>query len=381
MFSANGDEHEDWKFSKLHKIVLGLDGGDLASELAQYPEAVNSTDSAGMSALLWAARKGDNVAVELLLKANADPNMTDGVRSTAFLEAAKSGSVACAKLLLAANANVRHGDASGKTTLHYAAEYAKSKDMILLLVAAGATINKPTDIGGSPLFFTCFYDNIIAATTLLDLGADTEFQDPDGDTPLCEALFRRADRVTKLLLERGACYTLIASNGDSIPHLAAKSGGTATLDILLAAELKGIDPYMQNRDGKTAIRIAQERSPMPPGFLEKMYELVMGIDTRNLRLAQVPKQDRHRPAIPPVGPSRAVTITEAFSTSWDMAKRLSRYCSNRALVLRALGQSALQQYRFIGLSVGWAIGIIAAVMILLRRPSSTAGSESRQMQS
>ena len=141
MFPARSDELEDWQFSKLHKIVLGLDGGDLKSELDQHPEAVNTTDSTGMSALLWAARSGDDIAVELLLKANADPNLVDSSGVAALSEAARFGSVACTKLLLAANANVHQGNASSHSALHYTAESTDSKDLIRMLVEAGANTN------------------------------------------------------------------------------------------------------------------------------------------------------------------------------------------------------------------------------------------------
>ena len=346
---------------------------------------------------MWAARRDDDVAVKLLLEANANPNLMDNKGFTALFEATWSRSATCTKLLLAANANVEHINAASSSILHHAAERAECKDFIWLLVAAGANINMRNMIGSSPLAGTCYQDNLIAATTLLDLGADIDSQDFEGDTPLLDAVFQHADRVTQLLLQRGACYTLIASNGDSILHLAAKSGGTRTLNILIAAELKGIDPYAQNRDGKTATRVAQERSAMPPDFLPKIYELVMGIDTRNLRLAQMPKQDTRPPNASRVGTARAaMPLAKAFRTSWDVADSLTRHCSNRAILLgafvrnaaleqshqvQATAQSRLQRHPFISLFVGWAVGIITAVVILSRSPSSTGNSESRQMES
>ena len=393
LFPAKDNEHEDWQFSKIHKIILGLDSGDLRSEVAQFPGTVNSLDSIGMSPLLWAARMGDDATLDLLLKANADSNLVNIQGDTALCEAVRSGSAVCIKLLLAANAAVLHNGALGYTALHLAAEHGASKDIIQLLVEAGADVNIRNQFGASPLTTTTFMDNLIIATILLDLGADVNLQDYDGDTPLCEALLRHADKVTQLLLQRGASYTLIASNGDSILHLAAKSGGTATLEILIAAQLKGIDPYMQNRDGKTATIIAQERSPTPPGFLPKMYELIMDIDTRNIRLARIPKQETRTPTASGVGMSRAITRFWDFASTsirggLDGAVLYSQFARNAAHELphqvRGMTQSRLQRHPFTVLFVGfvgWTIGIITAVVIMSRMPASPIKSESSQMES
>ena len=390
-------EHDEWQFSKLHKIIIGLHGGDLKLEIAQNLNSINATDFTGKSALTWAALKGNDVAVKLLLKANADPNLADNRGNIALFEAARYNSVTCAKLLLAANANVQHNNAQLYGALHCAAELSKSEDMIRLLIEAGASINIRNIYGSSPLASTCIQDNFIAATTLLNLGASIDIQDYDGDTPLYEALLRCADRVTQLLLQRGACYTRIASNGDSVLHLAAKCGGTETLNILIAAELTGIDPYAENRDGKTATRIAQERSPRPPGFLEKIYELIMGIDTRNIRLAQTPKQDTQPSDALKQQTARAVPpLVKTPRTSWDVALSLIRRCSIQAFLpsafarnvtrgrfyqMQVIAQSRLQQNPFGGLFVGWAISIITAAIILFCVPPSREDLKGYQMES
>ena len=367
MFPARGDEHEDWGFSKLHKIILRLDGGDFELEIAQHTAAINAIDSTGRSALYWATKRGDDDVVELLLKANADPNLADNRGTTALSEAARLDSVACMKLLLAANADVHSCDTLLYSALHCAAEFAGSKDLIQLLVQAGADVHRRSIYGGSPLFLTPIHDNLDAATSLLDLGADIESQDHDGDTVLCQTLFQRADEVTRLLLQRGACYTLNDSNGDSRLHLAAKSGGTTTLDILTAAELRGIDPYAENRDGKTAIIIAQERSPMPPGFLEKMYALVMDIEARNLRLAQMPKHDSQSPG----GASRT-KIPRATAVHKQDQKQLSTR-------LRKFAFKHAQDWRNISLLI---LGIAVVVLSMRTAPNSvpvTSSAVSKQV--
>ena len=119
-------------------------------------------------------------------------------------EAVWSGSVACTKLLLAANANVNQTSVLSLGAFHYAAKFAESEDIIKVLVGAGANINILSNFGSSPLASTTYRDNLSAATTLLDLGAEVDSPDNEGDTPLCEALFRRANKVTRILLQRGA---------------------------------------------------------------------------------------------------------------------------------------------------------------------------------
>ena len=352
------------------------------------------TDSTGKTALSWAARRGDDAALDLLLKAGADVSITDNLESSPLSLAARSGSVACITLLLAANADIHHKDKSFFSTLHYAAirhrevNDADSGHMLKLLIRAGGDPNARDDVGCTPLVWTIRHDNSLLAALLLDSGSDINSRDDEGDTCLHQALFDGADNVTQLLLHRGADYTILLSNGDSILHLAAKNGSIRTLDILIAADLKGIDPHDQSRDGKTAIQMAQERASKPVGFVEKMHELVMNIDARNIWLAQTQRQNDHQPAASAHASIPALKVeAKGFSTlGGHFRTSFHRYMSQAILSGSFIWNAArewirhlhdavhlrLQGRTFVTLFLGWVLGLITIWLVNHHYNSTTA---------
>ena len=77
--------------------------------------------------------------------------------------------------------------------------------------------------------------------------------------------------------------------GNSILHLAAIAGGVRTLDILLAARPGGLEPDALNRQGKTAMVLAQERRDRSEQFLDKLQGLCNGVRTQAAMEAHPPK--------------------------------------------------------------------------------------------
>ena len=156
--------------------------------------------------------------------------------------------------------------------------------------------------------------------------------------------------MIELLLQRGASYPFSSSTADSILHLTAKGGSARTLDILLAAELKGINPYAENRDDKTVTKLAQERFSRPVDSLEKVHELVMDIDTRNLRVAQIPMENPHL-----LNASKSWPIRAAVVRRWTLE------------LLFTFLRSFVQDWRNISLLV---LGIMIVVLSMRAAPSA-----------
>ena len=105
LFPSNNDYLEERQFSKLHKIVLGITSHNPSTELAVSCADIDNVDSMGYTPLLWAARRGDSEAVNLLLKAGANPNFCTSIGSSALMFAA-GGSFLCVKLLLKAGSDL-----------------------------------------------------------------------------------------------------------------------------------------------------------------------------------------------------------------------------------------------------------------------------------
>ena len=285
LFPSNNNYIEEHQFSIFHKIVLGLSYYDLEEKLAVFGDAIDSLDREGKTPLLWASCRGDTTTVRQLLKAKADPNIVSTGKIAALFGASRLRNIACVRTLLDAGANPAHIDSDRYNALHYVAnsytpENLTCRELVKILKEAGVNVNGRNINGGSPLFSAAHGDAVMSATALLDYGADIEHLDNDGDSPLHQALFYQSDEVTKLLLSRGANHTLRGSLG-SILHFAATSGTLRTLEILQNRRLNGIDPDASNRQGKSALDLAQERQTKPEGFVQKFQELLTDVRINN----------------------------------------------------------------------------------------------------
>jgi ankyrin repeat protein len=82
-------------FSCLHSVTHSSDHWALLYILCQPDIAVDERDNMGLTPLHWAALQGDEVAVEVLLKFDANPNLVDRNGLTALHWAASRGNRSC----------------------------------------------------------------------------------------------------------------------------------------------------------------------------------------------------------------------------------------------------------------------------------------------
>jgi uncharacterized protein len=155
--------------------------------------------------LVDAARAGDHEAVRRLIKNGADANQTQGDGVTALHWAARRGDEPTASVLLLAGANPRAATRSGRyTALHLAAERG-SAPIVAALIARGADVNARTTTGATALMFAAAAGDTTALTALLDAGAEANAAEAfRGQTPLIWAAAANQADVVKLLIARGA---------------------------------------------------------------------------------------------------------------------------------------------------------------------------------
>ena len=281
----DNDDYEAWRFSRIHRIVLGLLDRDLEQELLEPDVDIDCIDLEGRTTLFWASGRGDAKAVSLLLRARADVNKTNRRGRSSLM---RSRDLPCLKLLLEAGADVRAAYGRGESILHQLpTRLARSQipRAVSLLMSAGADIDAKDRWGSTPLAKTAvptYYDiQEIAIDTLLSHGAAVDSLDCDGDTALNTALFYHQNKAVTLLLQHGAAYNLVNKNGDSVLHMVAKCSDLRIIEVLNAAAIRDVDTEILNKLGRTARQEAAERVSKPEGFLEKFDELLASIYNRS----------------------------------------------------------------------------------------------------
>ncbi|MEO8681362.1 MAG: ankyrin repeat domain-containing protein [Vicinamibacterales bacterium] len=147
---------------------------DAVKALLKQGADVGAAQGDGMTALHWAAERGDTEMAELLVYAGANVAAVTRIGLYTPLHiASKSGSAGVVKALLKGGAQVdAKADPSGATPLHLAA-LAGSAAVVNLLADAKADLNaKENEWGQTPLIFAASANRVEAITALLKRGAD-----------------------------------------------------------------------------------------------------------------------------------------------------------------------------------------------------------------
>lgn len=175
----NDEEYFDSRqFPPLHKIVLGLNGADLASQLELTASQINNRDADGRTALSWAAAGGDEKAVSLLLQAKANPNIGGHDGRMPLHWAAKSSNFRIVRIVLKYKANTDPRDLWNRSPIHYAACNHAAPNMddaryVGTLIAHGADINAQDCHERTALGYAAKHNHYESLECLLRNDADT----------------------------------------------------------------------------------------------------------------------------------------------------------------------------------------------------------------
>lgn len=188
--------------------------------------AINTQDVNGNAAISFAASRGHDDIVRLLLKEKADANLPNNKGISP---------------LIAASANGR------------------DNVVRLLLDAPGMKVNAQDSYGDTAITSASFngYEDIVGL--LLDKNADVNIQDNTGFSPLMSAAQEGYLQIMKLLLDKGAKVDHKNANGNTALHTALGYSNTGIEAAKLLID-HGADLFVKNNNGKTPLDCAQSEN-------------------------------------------------------------------------------------------------------------------------
>ncbi|KAF3312506.1 hypothetical protein TWF173_007116 [Orbilia oligospora] len=174
-----------WAAEKGHEAVVRL--------LINVGAEIETKDSEGLTPLSWAVKKGHQAVLQLLINAGAETETKNIYGQTPLSWAAEKGHEAVVRLLIDAGAEIETKDIYGQTPLLRAVENG-DKEMVKLLLDAKAEIETKNSKGLTALSLASRGGYEAIVQLLLDAGAEIETKSMDDRTPLswaAEADIRR----------------------------------------------------------------------------------------------------------------------------------------------------------------------------------------------
>ncbi len=178
--------------------------------------------------------------------------------SSKIRSAAKYGDKELLTLLITAGANVNAADNDGWTPLTWAAWNGHDECVRLLLAAPGIDVNKATNDGYTPLFLAAWKGHVECVRLLLVApGIDVNKADKYGWTPLYQAALYGHVECVRLLLAAPDIDVNKADNDGRTPlyWAAFLYGHVECVRLLLAAP--GIDVNKADKNGCTPLKAAE----------------------------------------------------------------------------------------------------------------------------
>lgn len=226
-------------------------------------------------------------ALKLTVDIETRDTEQDNYRGISLAWAASFDHEAVIKLLLEAGANIEAPDCFNRTPLYVASQEGREAATKVLL-ASGANPDTQARSGGAiPLILSATKGHVMVVHHLLEAGARVNLKETDESLPWHGSL---NTKTKKVLLERynrqPSLYTEreeIGRDKDFLPAQgkikrswhqtalmkAAEEGHSATVEALLQA---GADMVAKDKDGATALELAQENKPVGIVKLLKKWE-------------------------------------------------------------------------------------------------------------
>lgn len=158
---------------------------------------------------------------------------------------------------LIAGRDVNLRDKGSQTTALEHAVRNSNREMVQLLLAAGAKANAQNEGGEGVLMMLTAEATSDLVWDLINAGADVNLRDADNNTPLIRISSINNLEAVKALIDAGAKMNVHNKQGRT-PLIEAASEGL--VNIVRALVLAGADINAKDQDGRTALSIAEENN-------------------------------------------------------------------------------------------------------------------------
>lgn len=205
--------------------------------------------------LLWFLCAGASAGE--LEAANAEADRVHSNGKTALMVAAKEGDNERIRELIDKGADVNRSNNNGGTPIMYAALSGKP-DTVSLLLERGARVDAVAENGWTALMIASVKGYVAVARLLLERGAEPNQADVYSWTPLMRAVYEQRLQMARLLARhRRTRVNQRGENGVTALHLAVVKGNVDIVKLLLA---QGADPDIKDNSGRTALDFAKQNN-------------------------------------------------------------------------------------------------------------------------
>ena len=177
---------------------------DMTGRLLRAGANVNAADDHGVTPLARASENGSTAMVEKLLAAGADANAAQRSGLTPLMTASRTGNVVVVEALLRSGAEVNATTGETASTALMWAVGEPHRDIVTVLLAAGADPRTSTLKGFTPLMYAARNGDLETAQDLIAAGVDVNALSADGTHVLPFAVVNGQDEFAMFLLEQGA---------------------------------------------------------------------------------------------------------------------------------------------------------------------------------
>ncbi|XP_052825426.1 serine/threonine-protein phosphatase 6 regulatory ankyrin repeat subunit B [Octopus bimaculoides] len=223
--------------------------------LVESGTPVNIQNSNLQTVLHLGAYDGDEVVLKCLQQLRADPNIGDKLDKTPLHIAAERDNTEAMDILIEKfKASIVARAKNGNTLMHFAAN-AGHQNTVLFFLKKGVPLNMPNKSGAVALHVAAMNGHVSVVKALLQKGAAVDTETKDGYTALHLAVKHSHPEVVQVLLGFGARVDGKAGKSHEMPlHLAAKAkDGELCAEMLLKS---GADPNVRLENGETVFHLA-----------------------------------------------------------------------------------------------------------------------------